>query len=148
MHVLYRMYHLKRYPTVTYYGTKIKSDVGPPHVIHTPNLPPDTRVKVTLVARPLLTPTAQVRTRCIHQQNVCSSSKITSHRNRSLLFVKHLATRILTRNYWTRQQYTDWQLNFRTQEVFATGNMSGVGQCWQVSRSAEETLKTNSFVLL
>jgi hypothetical protein len=33
---------------------------------------------------------------------------ILEHGNRLLLFVKHLAMRILTRRYRTRQQYTDW----------------------------------------
>jgi hypothetical protein len=56
----YRMYHLKRNPkTVTYYGTKLKSEAGLPLVIDSPNVPHDTEVKVTLVARPLLTPVAQ-----------------------------------------------------------------------------------------
>jgi hypothetical protein len=47
-------------------GTKVKSEVGPPPVIDYPNLPRDTRVKVTLVTRPLLTPVAQLRTWCVH----------------------------------------------------------------------------------
>jgi hypothetical protein len=34
---------------------------GPPRVIDSPNLPRDIRAKVTLVARPLLTPVAQSR---------------------------------------------------------------------------------------
>jgi hypothetical protein len=33
-----------------------------------------------------------------------------------------------TRQQRIRQHYTDWKQNFGTHEVFATGNMSGVGQ--------------------
>jgi hypothetical protein len=99
------VYHLKCNPTViTYYRTKKKSGGGlPPPLRHS--------VKVTLVPRPLLTPVAQKLYKCEHSviTNVCSLSKITSHRNRFLLLVKHLATRILTRNYRTRQLYPDWQ---------------------------------------
>jgi hypothetical protein len=84
--------------------------------LHTPvtdcnNLPRDTRFRIiTLVARPLLTPVAQklkVRTRCIHEQILCSFTNITSQRNHLLLFVMHLAMHILTRKYRIRQQYTD-----------------------------------------
>jgi hypothetical protein len=39
----------------------------------------------------------QVQTWHIHKQNVCSFFNITSHQNRLLLFVKHLAMRILSR---------------------------------------------------
>jgi hypothetical protein len=39
--------------TDTYYGTKMKSEAD------SPELPHDSRVKVTIVARPLLTPVAQ-----------------------------------------------------------------------------------------
>jgi hypothetical protein len=49
-----------------------------------------------------------VQTWRIREQNVCSFLNITSHRKRLLLFVKHLAMRILTRKYRIRQQYTDW----------------------------------------
>jgi hypothetical protein len=72
-----------------------------PRVIDSPNLPRDTRVKVTLVSRPL-------RTWCVHEQNMCSFLNITLHRSRFLLFVKHLAMRVLTRKYRIRQQHTDW----------------------------------------
>jgi hypothetical protein len=68
----------------------MKVETGPPHVINSPR---DTRVKDTLVARPLLMSVAQkavqVRTGCIYEQNVCSFSDITSQRNSLLLFVKH-----------------------------------------------------------
>jgi hypothetical protein len=90
---LYRVYHLKRNPTtITYYGTKMKSEAGPPRVIDSPNFHRDTRV-----VRPPLTLVAPKLCRCeywcIHEQNVCSFSNITPHRNHLLLFVKHLAVR-------------------------------------------------------
>jgi hypothetical protein len=83
------------------YKNEIRGMVHP-CVIDSPNLPRYTRVKVTLVARPLLTPVAQicaVRTWCIHEQNLFLFSNISSHRKRLLLFVKHLAIRIPTRKY-------------------------------------------------
>jgi hypothetical protein len=59
------VYYLKSNPTtITYYGTKMKSETGPPCVMDSSNLPGDTLVKVTLVARPLLTPVAQKLCRC------------------------------------------------------------------------------------
>jgi hypothetical protein len=46
--------------TITYYGTKFFSEAGPPRVIDSPSPPPvDTRLKVILVAGPLLKPVAQ-----------------------------------------------------------------------------------------
>jgi hypothetical protein len=45
---------------MTYYGTKMKSEAVHPRVIDSPNLLLDTRIKVTLVARPLLMPAAQM----------------------------------------------------------------------------------------
>jgi hypothetical protein len=42
-----------------YCGTKMKSEAGPLHVIDFSNLPHGIEVKVTLVARLLLTPVAQ-----------------------------------------------------------------------------------------
>jgi hypothetical protein len=45
---------------------------------------------------------------------------MTTHQNGSVLFVKHLAIRTLTRTYRTVQQYTDWSNSFETQEVFVT----------------------------
>jgi hypothetical protein len=43
-----------------------------------------------------------VRVWCIQEQKVYASSNITSHRNRLLLFVKHLVMRTLTRKYRVR----------------------------------------------
>jgi hypothetical protein len=104
--------------------TKMKSGAGPPS---------DTRVKVTLVARPLLTPVAQKLCRCEHgvfmSRNVCSLSNITSHRNRSLLFVKHLAMHIVTRKHRIRP----------------TGNtVSGHRKCLSVSRAHRATKQLKS----
>jgi hypothetical protein len=92
---------------------KLKSEAGSPHVTDSPNLPRVTRVKITLVARPLRTPVAQNLCRCEYGVFTCRTcvlfSNISSHRNRLLLFVKHLAmcVRVLTRKYRIRQQYTD-----------------------------------------
>jgi hypothetical protein len=61
----YRMFNLKRNrKTITSFGTKIKSEAGPPPCNRLS--PRDTRVKVTLVARPLLTTAAQKLCRCEH----------------------------------------------------------------------------------
>jgi hypothetical protein len=67
---VYRMYFLKRSPTtITYCGTKMKSAAGPPpcNRLFQP-LPWHSSqghsVKVTLVARPLLTPAAHKLCRC------------------------------------------------------------------------------------
>jgi hypothetical protein len=91
-----------------------------PIVIDSSNLPSDTRVKITPVARPLLKPVAQkavqVRTRCIHEQNVCSFSNITLHRNNLLFFLKHLPMCTHTRKYRI-SSHTDWWQNFESQEV-------------------------------
>jgi hypothetical protein len=57
---------------------KSEADLPLPRVIDYSNLPCDTQVKVTLVARPLLTPVAQklqVRTWCIHEQEHFFASK-------------------------------------------------------------------------
>jgi hypothetical protein len=59
------MYDSKRNPT-THYGTKVKSKVRPLRVIDPPYIPCDTRLKVNVVARPLLTPVAQKLCRCEH----------------------------------------------------------------------------------
>lgn len=59
----YRLYHLKCNPTtITYCGTKMKLEAGPPRVILSPNLPRDNWVKVSVVTRPLLAPFAQICT--------------------------------------------------------------------------------------
>jgi hypothetical protein len=59
------VYHLKHSPTITTYcGTKINSEAGPPDVIDSPNLPCDTQIKITLVARLLLMPVVRKLFRC------------------------------------------------------------------------------------
>jgi hypothetical protein len=52
----------------------------------------------------------------MHGQSTRPFSNIsrTSHRNRLLLFVKHLAVRILTRKYRIMQHYADKEHNFVT----------------------------------
>jgi hypothetical protein len=63
----YRVYHLASKPkTIMYYGTKTKSDTDPPSCSRLSQPPLDTRNKVTLVARPLLTPVAQKLSMCEH----------------------------------------------------------------------------------
>jgi hypothetical protein len=79
-----------------------------PYVIDSPSVPCNTQVKVTMLARLLLTrctKAVHVWTWCIHEQNMCSFSIFTLHQNHLLLFMKHLAERTLTRKYWIRQQY-------------------------------------------
>jgi hypothetical protein len=84
---------------------KLKKKQAHPCVRDSPNHPRDTRVKVILVATPLLTPFAQI---CAGANMVYSrAERVFSHLNRLLLFAKHLATRILTRKYHILQQYTD-----------------------------------------
>jgi hypothetical protein len=62
----YRVYNLKGNPmTITYYNTKMKWEHIHPHVIVSQS-PRDTRLKVTQVARPLLTPVALKLCRCEH----------------------------------------------------------------------------------
>jgi hypothetical protein len=52
-----RTYHLKRnITTITNYSTKLNQKQVRPNVVFSPCFPHDIRVKVTLVARPLLTP--------------------------------------------------------------------------------------------
>jgi hypothetical protein len=83
--------------------------------------PHDTRVKVIVVARPLLTPVEQKLCRCEHGVGYSLAERvanITSHLNRLVLFVKHLAMRILTKKYRISQQYTDWFQNFELMLVF------------------------------
>jgi hypothetical protein len=49
-----------------YHSTKMKSEHVHPHVIDSPNLPHDIRVKVTLVTKPLLMSVTQMLCKCIH----------------------------------------------------------------------------------
>jgi hypothetical protein len=101
------------------YCTKMKSEAGK----H-----PCSRVNIILVPRPLFTSVAQKL--CIHEQNACSFSSITSHRNRLLLLMKHLAVRILRRKYQIRQNKTPTGNNISGHRkcLFARGDMSDAGQ--------------------
>jgi hypothetical protein len=66
--------HLKRKPkTITYYGTKMKSEAGPPpRIILSPNLPRDTRIKVAwLLGRC----SRQLRKRCARANMVYSRAQ-------------------------------------------------------------------------
>jgi hypothetical protein len=68
-------------------NTRKKSGGGPPRVTDSRNLPRDTRVKVTLVDRPLLTPVAQKLCRC--ELVTCSLSiRRASSQERSVLWVR------------------------------------------------------------
>jgi hypothetical protein len=97
------MYHLKRNQiTITYYGMKLNQKQVHPRVIDSPNLPRDTRDNITLVAIPLLTSVAQKLYKCRH--DVFTSRKRAHSRTLLrieilLLFINHLAIRILTRQY-------------------------------------------------
>jgi hypothetical protein len=72
--VSYTVYHIKCNPIkIKHYGTKFKLKQANHRVTDSPYLPRDTRVKVTLVARPLLALVAQKLCRCghcVHEQNV------------------------------------------------------------------------------
>jgi hypothetical protein len=60
------MYHLKRTETHTAHcGKGLKSEQAHPRATDSLNLTRHNLVKVTNVTRPLLTPVAQVRIRCI-----------------------------------------------------------------------------------
>jgi hypothetical protein len=62
-----------------YYGKKLNKQQALPRVTDSPNLPCDIRVKVTLVARPLLTPVAQKLCGCEHglfTSRTCVHSRI------------------------------------------------------------------------
>jgi hypothetical protein len=65
---VHRVYHLKYNPKKESHTTiqKWNQKQVHPRVILSPNLPQHSRVKVTIVARPLLTPIAQKSCRCEH----------------------------------------------------------------------------------
>jgi hypothetical protein len=95
------MYSLKHNSvTVMYYSAEMKAVAGPPHVMCSHNIPCDTQVRVTLVARALLTPVAKQLCRYIHglfTAELVFILEFTSHQNCLLLFMKHSAVCILTR---------------------------------------------------
>jgi hypothetical protein len=74
------VYHLKRNPkTISYYGIRTKSEAGPLPCNRLSQPPPNTRVKVILVARPLLTPASQN----------CVSAKVLYSRAERLFILEH-----------------------------------------------------------
>jgi hypothetical protein len=115
----WRVYDLKcNRATIMCYYTHTKTEAGPHGATDFPSLSRDTRVKVTLVARPLLTchlcRTVQMQTwLCSGVERVFVLEHYTSQRNP--LFVKHSAMRLLTRMYRIRQQCTNWWENLETQ---------------------------------
>jgi hypothetical protein len=94
--------HVRRY--------KIKSEVGPSRVIDYDNLPRDTGVKVTLVARSLLTPAAQKLCRCkVFSRRVL----ILKHyfASKSFAAVREAFSKAYPDKevaYWVKQQCIDW----------------------------------------
>jgi hypothetical protein len=77
---------------MTNYCKNTKSKAGPTTYSWPSNLRRDFWVRVILFARPLLTPAAQKLCRCergVFTSRPRSFSNITSHRNRSVLLVKH-----------------------------------------------------------
>jgi hypothetical protein len=57
-----------------YHGIKVKSKAGLPHVIDSPSLSSNTRVKVTLVTKPVLMAPVQVQTG-VFMSNMCNASE-------------------------------------------------------------------------
>jgi hypothetical protein len=71
-----RLHHLKCSPkTITYCGTKTKTEADLPVVIDSSNISRDTLVKATLAARPLLMLVA-------HKLNILQTAGIPSFRRR------------------------------------------------------------------
>jgi hypothetical protein len=64
----------------------MKPEVGPPVVVDSPNLPRYTRVKVTLVARPLLTPVAQ--TLCRYEYGLFTSNTCVHFESKSFADIR------------------------------------------------------------
>jgi hypothetical protein len=105
-------HNIKRNPkTIIYCGTKWNQKHIHPRVTLSPNPSRDTQVKVTLVARPLLSIVAQELCRCEHgvfTNRTSIHSRTLLNQNCLLLHVKHLAMLILTRKCRIKQQYTNW----------------------------------------
>jgi hypothetical protein len=89
-----------------YYCTEMKSVDVSPHVMASPSFRRYIPVNVNLVAKLLLLPVAQKRCRCwngvFKRRTLPRAPTNISHRNRFLLFLKHLAMRTLTRKFWIR----------------------------------------------
>jgi hypothetical protein len=122
-----RAYHLKRNRHTIRNRNEIRN--CSPNVINFRNFSHDTGVHVTLVSRFLQLPVAQKFCRCEHA--VITSRK--SVDSRTLLheaFNSAYCDRLPNKKTVHRRVK-----NFRTQEMFTTGNMSGAEQFWQVLRS-------------
>lgn len=104
------------------------------------NFPLNIRAKVTLVARPLLTPLARIH----WEQNTCSVSNITSRRDRLLLFVKNFGTRILKRTWakWTVIYLLFMKSNEFTGRKYSTWRYINVN-FWQTGWPGMGTPTTN-----
>jgi hypothetical protein len=76
------------------HGVQFKMRPNNSHLLRYKN---EIRSRSTPAAHASCAKTVQVRTWCVHEQNVCSFSNITSHRKCLLLFVKHLALHFLIR---------------------------------------------------
>jgi hypothetical protein len=129
----YRVYHLKlNATTIICCGSNIKSEAGPHRVIDCPNLTRVTRIKATVVTRPLFTPVAQTLCGCEHDvftnRTCVHFLTLRFHRNRWMLFVKHLAVRILTRKYRIRPVHR-LVTEFRDTGSVCDRKHDGVGQC-------------------
>jgi hypothetical protein len=105
---LYRMYHLKFNPTtVTYYNTKMKSETSSSPCNKFSQLLP------WHLSQGHPGYYSATHASCgIFMSRMCLFSDITLHRNYLLLFMKHLAMHILTRQYHIRQQHTNWLTKF------------------------------------
>jgi hypothetical protein len=101
-YMTFKIYYLKLSPTtITYCGTKMKSEAGPSPRNRLSQPPPWLSSQDHLLTRPLLMPVAQKLCRCeygVFMTRKCLFSNITSQRNRLLLFAMHLAMHILTGN--------------------------------------------------
>jgi hypothetical protein len=123
---MYRMCHLKRNPTtIMYNGTKIKSEAGPPPCNRLSQPHRDTRVKVTLVARPLLTQGAQKL--CTWERGVFT--------NRTCIHSRaSLRNGLVCCCSWNNYQFVSWQGRTREDSNTPTANkISGHRKCLSVT---------------
>jgi hypothetical protein len=140
---------LKRQPQnshVLLYKNKIRSRSTPcGRLSHPPSVTLESRLPLLLGHCSRQLPKTCAGANVMYSRAEGSSfSNITSHRNRFLIFVKHLATRILTRKYRIRQQYAGWKQNFRTEEVFACLWEGGAHLLCCISVSSSEQIETKT----
>jgi hypothetical protein len=132
----YRVYHLINNPTeITYYGTKMKSEAGPPRVIDSARLSRDTRIKVTLVARPLLLPFAQKLCRCEHD---AFSSRTCVH-SWTLLRIEIASVRKAFSNAYPDREVQNKTTIHRLVSKFGTQEVFARDRCSSSDRTAEIT---------